>query len=132
MIYLFTGRRGSLSPLLAACIYLQKDIDEYITAENICYGQEGFPNFIGFDEKGNRVYVMEARNYQLLPVICRELEKVAGRDEETVKVVPVEIKGEKMMGFIYRIGRKTGFSGFCRFLLKKWAGGKEEEVKGQI
>lgn len=133
MIYLFTGRSGILSPLLAAGVYLGKDMSEdwYFWASNE-YNREGVPVFVGFDAGENRVYVMRAKNYWLLPVICEELEKAAGRDKSSLKVIPVEISGEKVLRLLYRIAMKLGLGKGGEFLLRKWWLRNEAIVKDKI
>ncbi|MBO8158948.1 DUF3189 family protein [Thermosyntropha sp.] len=122
MIYLFTGRSGVFEPLLAAYTYLGKRVKEedeplFARAE---YDREGFPVFVGFDREGNRVYTMGVRNYKLLEIICAELDEVAGRNEKTMKVIPVEVKGEKLTVFFTWLGQSLHLTKPFYFLAKRW------------
>lgn len=133
MIYLFAGKSSVLSPLLAAYAYLEKEVREddplLASAE---YDREGIPVFIDFDKKGNRVYAIGAKNYNLLPIICAELEKSSSRNENWMKVIPVEVEGESLPRFLCWVGKKIGLAGFCYSIARRWLMGKKEFIKVKV
>ncbi|SHH04358.1 hypothetical protein SAMN02745221_01552 [Thermosyntropha lipolytica DSM 11003] len=133
MIYLFAGKSSVLSPLLAAYVYLEKDVkeDDPLLA-NAEYDREGIPVFVDFDKKGNRVYTIGAQNYKLLPIICAELEKSSSRNQTVMKVIPVAIRGEGLIRFLCWLGWKIGIPRFCYAVARRWLMGKREFIKTKI
>jgi len=112
LIYLFTGRTSVFETMVVAAAYL----NEGKSTEGISYFMDintelqGIPVYVGADPQGNQIYTLGTNNYQIVPEIVRELERVTCKENQVLLAIPVTIAGENITLLMAR-GTRVPFIG---------------------
>src|SRR5690554_376556 len=98
MDYILISKNAVYETIVAALVFLQKEenlieeLDKNPVFGDLDRDNKREPIFMGFDNRGNRIYILGTQNYKLIEKIVGELSRVAGQPDITLQVITMEIK----------------------------------------